>query len=114
VKLVWNVWRRKTDNSIVAWKEDIPDSVPPVEKEIKDDAGSTDPFFPNRIDPADIDSRRIVNVKLPDDIKESDTATWQAMLHAIHDWDHEEPTGSGVIKTTLSKSNSVLLYGELP
>jgi hypothetical protein len=114
VKLVWNVWRRKTDNSIVAWKEDIPDSVPPVEKEIPDDAGSTDPFFPTRIDPADIDSRRIVNVKLPDDIKESDTATWQAMLHAIHDWDHEEPTGSGVIKTTLIKSNSVLLYGELP
>ncbi len=112
VKLVWNVWRRKTDNSIVAWKEDIPDSVPPAEKEIKDDPEPSDPFFPNRIDPDDIDSRRIFNVKLPDDVKDSDTKTWQAMLHAIHEWNHEEPADSGEFKTTLIKSNSVLLYGE--
>ena len=112
VKLVWNVWRRKTDNSIVAWKEDIPDSVLPVKKEVKDDPGSSDPFFPNRIDPNDIDSRRIVKVKLPDDIKESDTKTWQAMLHAIHEWNHEEPADSGEFVTTLIKSNSVLLYGD--
>lgn len=101
VKLVWNVWRRKTDNSIVAWKEDIPDSVLPVEKEIKDDPGSSEPFFPNRIDPNDIDSRRIIKVKLPDDIKKSDTKTWQAVLHAIHEWNHEEPAGSGEFVTTL-------------
>lgn len=114
VTLVWNIWRRKTDNSIVAWKEDIPDSVPPTEKEIKNEAGPTVPFFPNRIDPDDIDPRRIVNVKLPDDVKESDTKTWQATLHAIREWNYEEPAGTGEFKTTIIKSNPVLLYGERP
>lgn len=114
VKLVWNVWRRKTDNSIVAWKEDIPDSVLPAEKEIRDDPAATTPFFPNRIDPADIDSRRIVNAKLPDDVNESDTQTWQATLHAIHEWEPGEPAGSGATETIPVKSNSILFYGELP
>jgi hypothetical protein len=114
VKLFWNVWRRKTDNRIVAWKEDIPDSVLPAEKEIKDDPAATPPFFPNRIDPADIDSRRIVLAKLPDDVRAGDTRTWQATLHAVHEWEHEVPAGSGVIKTTPVKSNSILFYGELP
>lgn len=112
VKLVWNLWRRKTDNSVVAWKEDIPDSVMPAEKEIKNEPGSTDQFFPNRIDPNDIDSRRIVQVKLPDDVNGSDTKTWQAMLHAVHEWKHEEPADSGNFVTTCIKSNPVLLYGD--
>ncbi len=111
VKFVWNVWRRKADNSIVAWKEDIPDSALPVEKGIKNNLGPSNPFFPNRIDPGNIDSRRIVKVKLPDDIKESDTKTWQAMLYAIHEWNHEEPADSGDFVTSFIKSNSVLFYG---
>jgi len=114
VKLVWNIWQRKTNNSIVVWKEDIPDVVVPLEKQIKDHVIPTDAFFPNRIDPDNIDSRRIFQVKLPVDVVQSDTKTWQAILYATHEWDHEEPVGSGVMKTELIKSNSVLLYGEVP
>ena len=111
LKLVWNVWRRKTDHSVVSWKEDIVDSVEPKEKEIKNDPGSTEPFFPNRIDPENIDSRRIVKAKLPDDVRLTDTKTWQAVLYAIYEWEHEEPLDSGNIVTTPIKSNSVLFYG---
>lgn len=114
VKLVWSVWRRKKDKKIIAWKEDIADEAVPLEKEIKNVAGSTEPFFPNRIDPDNIDSRRIFNVKLPDVIKNSETKSWQAMLYAIHEYKREEPPGSGELVTTLIKSNSVLLYGVGP
>lgn len=112
VKLVWNVWRRKKDNSILAWKEDIADKVEPLEKEIKDAGGATEPFYPNRIDPDNIDSRRIFQVKLPDDIKDTETKTWQAMLYAIHERSVETSSGSGEFETLVSRSNSVLLYGE--
>ena len=112
VKLVWNVWRRKNDNSVEAWKENIEDEVNPKEKELKDPPGSTEPFHANRIDPDDIDTRRIFNAKLPDDVTESDTKTWQAVLYAVHEWEHEEPAGSGNMVTTKLKSNPVLFYGE--
>ncbi|MCK5354625.1 MAG: DUF4255 domain-containing protein, partial [Methyloprofundus sp.] len=111
LQLVWNVWRRKVDHSIVAWREGIPDQVPPQEKEISNAPGSTVPFFPNRIDPDDIDSRRIVKAKLPDDIALADTKAWQAVLYAVHEWEHEEPLGSGNRVVTGIISNPVLFYG---
>jgi len=113
VKLVWDVWRRKTDRSIVAWKEDIPDSVSD-EVVIVNPPTSTELFFANRIDPENIDDRRVFEVRLPADVAEADTQTWQAMLHAVREWDHEEPAGSGELVTTLLKSNSVLFYGAGP
>lgn len=112
VKLYWNVWRRKSDNSTDAWKENIADGEAPPVKEIKNSPGSTKPFFPNRIDPDDIDPRRIFKVKLPADIRAAETKTWQAMLHAIHEWSHEEPAGNGNTIVTNIKSNAILLYGE--
>ena len=111
LQLVWNVWRRKVDHSIVAWREGIPDQVPPQEKEISNAPGSAVPFFPNRIDPDDIDSRRIVKAKLPDDIALADTKAWQAVLYAVHEWEHEEPLGSGNRVVTGIISNPVLFYG---
>lgn len=114
VKLFWNVWRRKTDKSIVAWKEDLPDSMSPTDKEIKNLPSSTDPFFPNQIDPDNIDSRRIFQVKLPDDVKVSDTKTWQATLHATRETSREELPGSADIETIFISSNSLLFYGERP
>jgi hypothetical protein len=113
-KMMWNVWSRKTDNKIAAWKENIADTQPPVDKELKDPPTSTDPFFPGRIDPDDIDSRRIFQVKLPDDVKAVDTKSWQAMLFAIHEWTHEQPSDSGNMVTTAIMSNSILFYGEQP
>lgn len=112
VKLFWSVWRRKTNNSTVAWKEDIADVETPQIKEIKNPSGSTAPFHPNRIDPDDIDTRRIFKVRLPADIGSTDTKTWQAMLHAVHEWSHEDPAGSGTMKVTKMKSNALLLYGD--
>ena len=112
VKLVWNIWRRKKDNSVVAWKDAIADKVEPLLKEIKDADGATEPFHANRIDPENIDSRRIFQVKLPDDIKDTETKSWQAMLYAIHERSVETSPGSGNFKTLISMSNSVLLYGE--
>jgi len=112
VKLAWNVWRRKNDNSIVAWREDIDDIVVPQDKEIKNEPPSSDPFFPNRIDPDNIDTRRIFKAKLPNDVMEAGTKTWQAVLYAWYEWTHEQPPGSGVMVNTRVKSNSVLFYGE--
>ncbi|MCP4494548.1 MAG: DUF4255 domain-containing protein [Gammaproteobacteria bacterium] len=112
VKLVWNLWRRKTDNSIVAWQQDIADTELPVEKEIKDGPASSETFVPNSIDPDDIDPRRIFKVKLPAEAGDADTKTWQAMLYAVREWNHEYPSGSGEFITTSIKSNSVLLYGD--
>jgi len=112
VKLVWNLWRRNTDNSIVAWQEDIADTELPLEKELKDSAVPSRPFVPNRIDPDDIDSRRIFQVKLPAEVQDSNTRNWQAVLYAIHEWRHESPVDSGSFITTPIKSNSVLFYGD--
>jgi len=111
LKLVWNVWRRKTDHSVVSWKEDIADNVEPKEKEIKNAPGSTEPFFPNRIDPDNIDTRRVVNAKLPDDVNLADNKTWQAVLYAVYEWKHEDPKDSGNMVTTSIKSNPILFYG---
>ena len=111
LQLVWSVWRRKADHSIVAWREGIPDQALPEEKEISNTPGSIIPFFPNRIDPGDIDSRRVVKAKLPDDIALADTKTWQAVLYAVHEWEHEEPLGSGNRVITGMISNPVLFYG---
>jgi hypothetical protein len=111
VKLFWNVWCRKSDNKIVAWKEDIPDSVAPLEKEIINPTGATEPFFPNRIDPADIDARRIFQVKLPDEVKEEETKSWQAMLYAVREWRHKEFEDSEELIATPIRSNSLLFYG---
>lgn len=113
VKLFWSIWRRKSDNSVVAWQEDIADSET-SEMEIKNSPGVSDPFFPNRIDPAHIDTRRIADVKLPSGVGLADTKTWQAMLYAVHEWEHEYPAGSGKLVTTMIKSNTVLLYGSKP
>jgi hypothetical protein len=111
LKFFWNVWRRKKDNSVVTWKEDIADTVEPKIKEIKNSPGATEPFFPNRIDPENIDSRRIVKAKLPVDVAESDTKTWQAVLYAIYEWEHEDPLGSGNVIKTPVRSNSILFVG---
>jgi hypothetical protein len=112
VKLVWNLWRRNVDNSIVAWQEDIADTGLPIEKELKDGAVIAEPFVPNQIDPDDIDPRRIFQVKLPTDVQDSNTRNWQAVLYAIHEWSHESPAASGTFITTPIKSNSVLFYGD--
>jgi hypothetical protein len=116
VKLVWNLWRRKTDNSVVVWQEDIADVLQPNEIEIKDlePPASPPPFHPNRIDPDDIDSRRTFQVQLPAAVDLPDTASWQAVLYAIREWEHEEPRGSGNTITTTIKSNTLLFYGVRP
>lgn len=108
----WNIWRRKKDNTVVAWKEDIADSLAPLEKEIKSPLASTDPFFPNRIDPSNIDERRVVKVKIPDDILLPDTRSWQAVLYASHEYRYEKPAGSGQFITELVKSNLLMFYGD--
>lgn len=114
VRLAWSVWRRKTDRSVVSWQEDIADVVPPALKDIVDSSTSTEPFIPNRIDPDDVDDRRVFNVRLPDAVRAADTQTWQAQLNAVRDWSHEEPEGSGQIVVTPLRSNTVLLYGDGP
>ena len=114
VKMFWNVWRKKTDNSAIAWKEDIADLVLPTEKTIAAPAGSTDTFKPGVIDPTDIHDKSIFQVRLPDDVKLSDTKTWQAVLHAVHGWTHEDPVDTSRTVTTPIKSNTVLFYGGTP
>jgi len=111
VKMFWNVWLKKTDNSIVAWKEDIADLETPTEKTIATPTGPTDTFAPGTIDPDDISTRSIFQVRLPDDVKAADTRTWQAVLHAVHEWSHEDPIDTSQSITTLIKSNTVLFYG---
>ncbi len=111
VKMVWNVWKRKTDNSVVAWKADIPDTETPLEKEIKKPSGLVGPFFANQIDPETIGASAIFKVKLPDDVRQGDTKTWQAVLCATYEWSYDAPDGSGQIKTMI-KSNPLMLYGD--
>lgn len=111
LSLFWNVWRRrKSDNSIVAWREDLADAQSPVVVIEGDTSG--DPFFANRIDPQAIDPRQVRKVKLPTDIGDSDTKTWQATLYAVRSWQHAAPSGSGAMVTTKIKSNLLLLHGE--
>ncbi len=107
----WNVWRRKTDNSIVSWKEDIADSETP--SAVIEHGGVPDDFYPNRIDPESIDTRRVIEVQLPSDVGEADTKTWQASLYAVREWQHDDPTGNGETITSKIKSNLLLLYGEV-
>lgn len=110
VSLFWNVWRRKSDNSIVAWKSGIADALTPT-KLIENAPPSTDPFLPALIDPDNIDTRRVFQVRLPDEVREADTRSWQAMLTAVREWVHEVPEGSGINVTTQLVSNTVLFYG---
>jgi hypothetical protein len=111
VRMFWNVWLKKTDNSIVAWKEDIADLETPTEKTLATPAGPTDTFSPGTIDPDDISTRSIFQVRLPDDVKAADTRTWQAVLHAVHEWSHADPIDTSQSITTPIKSNTVLFYG---
>jgi len=111
VRFEWNIWRRRTDNSIVTWKEEIADTEIPLQKQLSNEPGNTDPFYPSRIDPEVIDSRRIFQVMLPDDVRQSDTKSWQAVLYAVHDWEHEESEGSTELITTPVKSNMIILFG---
>jgi len=113
VRFEWSVWRRKIDNSIVAWKEEIADTETPEEKQLSNEPGNTDPFFPSRIDPGDIDSRRIFQVMLPADVREPDTKSWQAVLYAVHDWEHEVGEGNPELTTTFVKSNAIILFGAI-
>lgn len=111
ISFFWNVWRRrKSDNAIVAWREDIADLQTPVAVIENDTSG--DPFYPNRIDPQAIDPRRVCQVKLPTDITASDTKSWQATLSAVRSWQHADPSGNGATITTKIKSNLLLLHGE--
>ncbi len=112
VQMFWNVWCKKTDNSVVAWKEDIPDLEPPAEKIIGTPTDEpTDTFEPGTIDPDDIKTQSIFQVRLPDDVKATDTKTWQAALHGVHQWTREDPAESSETITTPIKSNTVLFYG---
>jgi hypothetical protein len=113
VNLLWNVWRRKSDNSVVAWKSGIADALTPT-KLIENAPPSPDPFLPAIIDPDNIDSRRVFPVRLPDEVREPDTRSWQATLTAVREWVHEVPEGSGIDVTTQLVSNTVLFYGGTP
>lgn len=111
VRFYWNVWRRQTDNSIVAWREDIPDTEAPEEKEIRNPPGDTSPFFPGIIDPDDIDTRRVFQARLPAEVRDLGNRNWQAVLYAVREWQREAPLGSGQLVTTPIKSNLLLFYG---
>jgi hypothetical protein len=111
VKLFWNVWRKKTDNSVVAWKEAISDTQVPLGKVIN--AAAVD-FEPGTVDPANINNQSLFQVLLPDDIKGGDTKTWQAVLFAVHEWTHPDPIDTLVNITSSIQSNTLLLYGGNP
>ena len=111
VTLFWNIWRKKTDNNVVAWKEDIADLEDPTEKTMATPSGPSDTFAPGIIDPDNISTRSIFQVRLPDDVKTADTKTWQAVLYAVHAWTHVDPVDGSRTITTPIKSNTVLFYG---
>lgn len=111
VRLFWNVWRKKTDNSVVAWKEDIADTLAPLEKVINAAAAG---FEPGTVDPANINNQSLFQVLLPDDIKSADTKTWQAVLYAVHEWTHPDPIDTSLTITSSIQSNTLLLYGDSP
>ncbi len=108
VKLYWNVWRKKTDSTVVAWKESIADTHMPLNKVIRAAAAG---FEPQTVNPADINNQSLFQVALPDDVKASDSKTWQAVLYAVHEWIHPDPVDPTVNITTLIHSNTILLYG---
>ena len=111
VKLYWNLWRRNTDNSIVAWSENIADVVLPADKVLQEPTNASDPFSPARIDPDNIDARSLFQAKLPDAVNDINTKNWQAVLYAVHEWTHQDPPGSGDNITTPVRSNTLLFYG---
>lgn len=111
VKLLWNVWRKKTDDSVVAWKENLADLHPPSEKTIKPAAGPPDEFAPGVIDPQDVDDRSVFQALLPADVAAADTASWQAVLQAVHEWSHPDPVDTSRNITSPIRSNTVLFYG---
>jgi len=108
VKLFWNVWRKKTNNSVVAWEEAIADTRIPLEKVIN---AATVDFEPGTVDPANIKSQSLFQVLLPDDVKAGDTKAWQAVLYAVHEWVHPDPVDPTVNIASSIKSNTLLLYG---
>lgn len=109
VKIFWNIWRIRTDGSVVSWHENIADMVSP-EHVIVNDQAPNNPFISNIIEPTNIDPRALVKVKLPTDIT-VDTKTWQAVLYVTRESKFEQPPASGEIIKTEIKSNLVLLYG---
>jgi len=111
LKLYWNVWRRKADNSVVAWREDIQDSLT-SEAVIQSQPPLPDIFYPNRINPSAIDARGLFKVRLPTEVAEPGTRTWQATLYAVRDWEHVNPADGSAPLITAVRSNLLLLYGE--
>ncbi|HRF06674.1 MAG: hypothetical protein AW09_000681 [Candidatus Accumulibacter phosphatis] len=111
LRLVWKLWRRKTDNSIVAWQQDIADVELPADKTL---AAAADDFSPARIDPADIDARIVFHARLPAEVGAVDTKSWQAVLSAVREWSHPDPADPDITRVTPIRSNTVLLYGVGP
>lgn len=109
VRLFWNVWRKKTDNTVVAWKEAIADTQAPLDKVIN---AATAGFEPNIVDPANVKDQSLFQVLLPEDVKAVDTKTWQAVLYAVHEWSHPDPIDPTKIIISAIHSNSLLFYGE--
>ena len=111
VTMYWDIWRRKTNNDVEAWQEEISDETLPAIKVIEKDGGQDDPYTPNIVDPDQLDSRKVVVVRLPAIVSNPETKSWQALLYAVRGWQHEEPLGSGTYVTTHIKSNKLLFYG---
>jgi len=110
VTFFWNVWRRQDDNVVVAWEEGIDDTVMPLEKRISNTTPG-EVFHANRIDPGDIDARRIFTAKLPTEVKVSESKSWQAILYAVNTREVEYPQGSGIKINKSFKSNPLMFYG---
>lgn len=108
VRLYWNVWRKKTDNSVVAWKEAIADTQAPLDKVIQ--AAATG-FEPATVDPSHIHNLSLFQVLLPEDVKAVDSKTWQALLYAVHEWSHPDPIDPTRTITSSIHSNNLLFYG---
>jgi len=113
VTFFWNVWRRQNDNVVVAWEEEIDDTVLPLEKAI-DNTMPAEEFYANRIDPGAIDARRVFTVKLPTQVKASESMSWQAILYAVNTRAVEDPKGSGITINKSFKSNPLMFYGSKP
>lgn len=111
----WDIWIKQDDHSVVGWQEKMPDTVAPQQKLINDSSPSpSNPFYPGRIDPENIDARRIVKVALPDGIKDSNVASWQAVLYAVHEWENPMLQGSVLNPITEIRSNTLMFYGGQP
>ncbi len=115
VSFYWNVWCKKTDNSISGWQEALADTAVPLVKQITDPAPTpANPFYPNRIDPQEIDPRRVFKAALPEAIKGADVKSWQAVLYAVHEWENAKLVGSPQNPVTEIRSNTLLFYGANP